>query len=1373
MRFGFWKWKNKKDTDKTNEKTTLVGDVFFDPKRRLLDLQKHYFVIKIDKVRLNNFFATHKKTLISLLILLVPISLIIYSSAGFASVANFYATKCLGGWENPSMAEGAPSLDDNADIEDFNNANSAKMRSGSPIYCGGFIGEIPDGSKPVALKVSLAWSVDDGSITHVEPDPFETNPPVQTENQNQDTEINTEINTDASAETNTDTSDMTLGEKLEALINDVKESLNPETIPEPEVTPEIILEPVITTETVPEVTPAPVPETEKAPESEPVTQNIVRKAFSNLFFEKAIAQEEAVTEDVATEEKVITEESKTEEVLPGIIQTTTMEELLIKGAQSSDFLEVKYTLDGENWESLGFVARDNWQKVEFEIPLYAWPNIDNLQISLNTIQTFDELPAVYLDSMVVNVEYEKINSNAELPKILLKDSSIIMEGDDGFSLSANPSFSIIDPNLSGIEINKLVEEGKAEIISDPEGILGVPVIEPVETVEPEPNSTSPDDKNTGSFIDSIESAIENLTEILTPREPEVVEEVVSFFMPQMAGATDLPAPDLSVEILDANGNVTDVPVNVVKFTNQNGDIEQKIDIKKPKYQFSPGRYTLRVSVKTENAIFVSEQDFTWGVLAVNTNKSIYSTGDKAYIQMGVLDDAGHTVCNSDLDMEITSPSGVVSKFSTSPTSSNTSPQPSPDGGEGVATGETGTITRDKLCAKDNVIDVPDYYAYYDVPNEEGTYVMKLTANNKNGIKTVHDSFVVKNDVPFVVERKSATRIYPGAAYPVEIKITANEDWSGTVVDTLPASFEISQTTPQQSQDTPPRPSPWQEEGAEPITYDSTKIHESVFGISDADGGQSIIWNLDLKKGETITIGYTYDAPDISPEFYLVGPLTFGESKALPEFKEARRWQIASDGFSYKTVITVDHTKVPNTNQTNFPMLISGTYDGTGGEPDLRTVANGGKVQNASGYDIGFYTNSNCLAGKLAWETEKYTATTGEVVYWVKIPTLTTATDYVFYLCYGTSGFTTDQSDRTNGRDTSYKGVWHLADSTAISAVDSTGNNSTGTITGAVLTTGKIGGGASFDGINDKIDLGNGSSLNVTTPWTIQTWYYSNSSDANGGVLSKNDYNSVWDWCSGTGTGNFRSVTVGQTDNAYTLDSSDKWASAAIVLGGGAFKTYGNGAQLTTRATSATMSTTSNTMAIGRSIQDCGWFKGYADEVRISNTNRSADWLATEYNNQSSPSTFYTMGTPIPVYSYNRAITIDYTKVSTTNHTDFPVLISGTYSYLATVANGGKVTDAQGDDVAFFSDSSLTTQLKHEVEKYTATTGEVVYWVKIPTLSYTANTVIYMAYGNSSITTTQADPTNVWESNYKNVYHLPDGSSLASPTQDSTTNNKDD
>jgi hypothetical protein len=36
-----------------------------------------------------------------------------------------------------------------------------------------------------------------------------------------------------------------------------------------------------------------------------------------------------------------------------------------------------------------------------------------------------------------------------------------------------------------------------------------------------------------------------------------------------------------------------------------------------------------------------------------------------------------------------------------------------------------------------------------------------------------------------------------------------------------------------------------------------------------------------------------------------------------------------------------------------------------------------------------------------------------------------------------------------------------------------------------------------------------------------------------------------------------------------------------------------------------------------------YFTGIVDEARVSDTTRSADWIATEYNNQSSPSTFYT------------------------------------------------------------------------------------------------------------------------------------------------------
>jgi len=38
-----------------------------------------------------------------------------------------------------------------------------------------------------------------------------------------------------------------------------------------------------------------------------------------------------------------------------------------------------------------------------------------------------------------------------------------------------------------------------------------------------------------------------------------------------------------------------------------------------------------------------------------------------------------------------------------------------------------------------------------------------------------------------------------------------------------------------------------------------------------------------------------------------------------------------------------------------------------------------------------------------------------------------------------------------------------------------------------------------------------------------------------------------------------------------------------------------------------------------------YFGGTLDEMRISSTALSADWITTEYNNQSSTSTFYSVG----------------------------------------------------------------------------------------------------------------------------------------------------
>jgi hypothetical protein len=47
--------------------------------------------------------------------------------------------------------------------------------------------------------------------------------------------------------------------------------------------------------------------------------------------------------------------------------------------------------------------------------------------------------------------------------------------------------------------------------------------------------------------------------------------------------------------------------------------------------------------------------------------------------------------------------------------------------------------------------------------------------------------------------------------------------------------------------------------------------------------------------------------------------------------------------------------------------------------------------------------------------------------------------------------------------------------------------------------------------------------------------------------------------------------------------------------------------------------------IGMSDTSLAYFDGSIDEVRISDTARSAGWIATEYNNQSQPLTFHKLG----------------------------------------------------------------------------------------------------------------------------------------------------
>ena len=140
----------------------------------------------------------------------------------------------------------------------------------------------------------------------------------------------------------------------------------------------------------------------------------------------------------------------------------------------------------------------------------------------------------------------------------------------------------------------------------------------------------------------------------------------------------------------------------------------------------------------------------------------------------------------------------------------------------------------------------------------------------------------------------------------------------------------------------------------------------------------------------------------------------------------------------------------------------------------------------------------------------------------------------------------------------------------------------------------------------------------------------------------------------------------------------------------------------------------------------------------------------------------------------KAITIDHLQVGSASSTNFRMLFNpgamaggGDPLDLRTLVNGGPITNVNGYDIVFTSDSAGLVPLDFEVESYTGTNGILIAWVRIPTLSNITDTVIYICYGNAAITTYQGNNAGVYNANILAEWHLPNGVTLSGT--DSTAN----
>jgi hypothetical protein len=332
----------------------------------------------------------------------------------------------------------------------------------------------------------------------------------------------------------------------------------------------------------------------------------------------------------------------------------------------------------------------------------------------------------------------------------------------------------------------------------------------------------------------------------------------------------------------------------------------------------------------------------------------------------------------------------------------------------------------------------------------------------------------------------------------------------------------------------------------------------------------------------------------------------------------------SMGYSYERNITIDHTKVSGgTDLYNFPVLINLT-----GQTFLKSYPTG-QILNSNGFDI-IFTDGNY--NKLDHQIEYYNGTNGDLIAWVRIPTLSYSSNTVIKILYGNSQVSTDPSV-TSVWDSHYKGVWHLDND---NLNDYTSYNKSGTsYNSPTYPTGSIYNSLGMNGTNQYVEVINDPNINFAGNITVSAWVNMNVGGRDQKIAG-NQNNSSGGYKFGIYTNNKVEFEIRNSANTPSLNrdvaggtvlSTGTWYYLAGISSDvlDSIKTFVNGIPERPFKKTGILGTASSTLTIGKEpFLSSYYFSGRFDEIRISDEVRSNSWMRTEYNNQSSPSTFYSV-----------------------------------------------------------------------------------------------------------------------------------------------------
>lgn len=330
----------------------------------------------------------------------------------------------------------------------------------------------------------------------------------------------------------------------------------------------------------------------------------------------------------------------------------------------------------------------------------------------------------------------------------------------------------------------------------------------------------------------------------------------------------------------------------------------------------------------------------------------------------------------------------------------------------------------------------------------------------------------------------------------------------------------------------------------------------------------------------------------------------------------------------RKLISIDSSKVVS-DLLSFPLLI---YENS--DTDLANFA------QSDGGDIVFvlYSDNNT---KLNHEIQTFNDSTGELIAWVNIPFLNSSVDTNIWMYYNNT-IVGNQENKAGVWDSNYVAVWHLdesPDDNIAGHFDSTGYNNHGTPLnfqdgggGTTNAIGKIGGANLFAGDDDWVEIPHSSSLEISgNQVSLSAWVKMTSlQDNDEGIIVKcdgSDYNMQLG-IQGDEKGNFRvKTTTGSTYlTGNTVLNVNQWYYLYGIYDGVTSSLFLNDFNDGNVNRNGDIISPLAPVVLGRrALGDDRFFRGIIDEARISFTARSPEWFETEYNNQNSPSTFYSLG----------------------------------------------------------------------------------------------------------------------------------------------------